>query len=1208
MSELTESLAEHLPSDFDEVVEDADYGEETAAKNYGVPILKTLGLLHADYEEWIDDDNRPDFVWSDKDGVTRIVGEFKKPWDENESEDDPRYKINQGISEAEAYNDVLKLKYILVSDGRYIYLSNEYAEQDTELELDLLELHENPSGSDVEETAAQLQRWITDIYSGEWNEKPSERDISEEPVFQDFIEESRDILNNDLLNSIERVFDSYQNRYEEFEEERSALIEKRQELHKKYRGHRASDLYKEVIDEIAEDLNYDYEEAFKRPPKDVDKDKCIEEVEKFREELLGHRTEVSELEAEYKRARNWYDKWSEWLILTGKDYEDASDSEQEEIREIFQLQTLNVHYNRILLIRAFEDMGIIGQIISDGFIKFFDEKVQIRFSNRYIEPLITASRQAGEVYSPLFRRDTPHDWYHYEEEVLKSVLRRFDNFNFRTIDRDIFGEMYQQCLDREKRKRLGAYYTPHSAISVLLDYIGFTADEQHIKSTSSKALDPACGSGAFVLESMHRIITALENSGYDLSRDDDLHRAINTINTKLRGFDLDPFAVQLAQSNLLIRVLQERRTATSKNNGDDAHLQLPEFSVFETDSLLTVKEGGQTNKERYYRAHEKDPSRLDEIIEAKEDNYQFIFGNPPYVRSHNQDESVTTEYERLHETFGEEQSDVFVAFVEQALEWLDEGGQLAFVISNALLVTDPSRPAMKNILENATIDFVGDLTRCKIFGIDVNVFPILLVLTKCSGEDDEEVRNNNETSVAKIFPKGSRETNEWGHALDYAAAELSESRDEPDYDFEDDFEPNDDKYAGTTNEDTYEIYTVAQKRFTENWSSWSDAFTLNFQIDDGLWEVVTSLEDTEDCVKLENVCQMDRGSRNSEVPARGEEPRFFRPYETTREAGGAPVISGSNIEQFYVGSSPRDVEEYVNIDAIEADDDTDVSDNKLDVFKNRPRIAYRETASQLSFVVDDPQKEVTFYNKQAYFLLLNDSNGLSQYTEADNAVDPHYVCGLMNSDLLDFYYKAYYEHLSFRHAPAVRIRPSRLYHLPIYVPEDDEKEEIKKHSQAIHEEKRKLKDREYEQETLFETFQEDGRTVNFRDHIQSVTESRDVNLRTLDLEQDGVTVQLNSFYTVEMYDEGGAEELVEFLERFGEEYITGSKLRELELPDDLEEFTDEYEAMSEEINELEKSIETETEQLNTKVYDLYDVSEHRDDIEEYLDNFLKVIK
>jgi len=135
MSALTEAIAEHLPDDFNEKVTDPDHGEETAAKNYGVPILKELGLEHADYEEIIESGDRPDFIWEDKDGITRIVGELKKPWDEEHSDDNPRYKIEQAIEEARIYNDQLRLKYILATDGRYIFSATNTKTRQSNLNL-----------------------------------------------------------------------------------------------------------------------------------------------------------------------------------------------------------------------------------------------------------------------------------------------------------------------------------------------------------------------------------------------------------------------------------------------------------------------------------------------------------------------------------------------------------------------------------------------------------------------------------------------------------------------------------------------------------------------------------------------------------------------------------------------------------------------------------------------------------------------------------------------------------------------------------------------------------------------------------------------------------------------------------------------------------------------------------------------------------------
>lgn len=1201
MSELTETISAHLPDDLGEKVEDPDHGEETAAKNYGVPILKELGLKHADYEEIIESGDRPDFIWDDKDGNTRIVGEFKKPWDSTHSEDNPRYKIEQAIEEARIYNDQLRLKYILATDGRYIFFSNEYDSPTSELELDLLELQRNPDDGDIESIAAQLQQRITGTYDGEWNDKPSQRDISDPEIFQEFIEASRATLNDDLLPSIKRRFSAYQDAYNDYETKRAEIEAEREDLQEQYREHIDWDAYKEAIDNVADDLQFDYEDHLSGAASgNLDEDRWINEVAEFREELLGLRNKLSVVQSEYKEARHWHSKWQDWLILTGKDYENASKTDKEEIRETYQLQTLNTLYNRLLLIRTFEDMGIIGQVISDGFIKFYDEKVQLR-DNKYAEPLSAASRQAEEVYSPLFRRDTPHDWYHYEEDVLKTVLRRFDNFNFKEINRDIFGEMYQQCLDAEKRKRLGAYYTPPTAVRFLLDYAAFTPNERNIKQTDEPVLDPACGSGTFLLATMGRVIDALKNSGYDLTRDDDLLNAVEIINKKIRGFDIDPFAVQLAQSNLLIRVLQERRSA-----GDDTHLEFPSFSTYDTDSLLTAKGSETTSVERFYRAREDNAEALDEIIEAKEDDYTWVVGNPPYIRSHNQEEHTTKEYERLHDVFGEEQSDVFTAFVEQGLDWLEPGGQLAFVISNKLLVTDASEKAMKYMRDHATIDLVADLTRCKVFGFDVNVFPILIVLTKCAGEENETVRKENETDVVKIFPKGSKESNEWGHALDHAATELLPWRDAPDYDFETDFDS--DEYPDITTEDTYENYTVPQSRFIQGWGEWNDRLVLNYQVNESLWGVVKEMEDVDDCIPLRDVCQIDESGTPYGVPGRGIEPNKYREY-TVDDPSETPVVSGASIEPFYLGDTDADVDEYIDISAVQDDPDSSVSDNKLDAFLNKKKLAYSQTSPRLGFAVDDPTETKRFYNLTGYFLLMRDVNGtLSEYTDGSDAVDIYYIAGLLNSDLVDFYYKAYYENLAFRHAPAMRNLPSYLHHIPICVPDEEEKETIKNISKSIHEKKREYKKSTDESEKLFEQYKMRGDTVGFRSRIASVLKSQPYNIGSFNIEQNGTELSLNHFHTVEMHNEHEAAALAEFLEDFGDEYIAGDKLRDLELPERLDEFRDEHDVLQAEINELETTIEEETSALNQAVYELYGVADHQEEIESYLDSFLKVIK
>lgn len=1201
MSEFTQQLRDHLPDGLADRVEDPGYGAEPAAKGHVVPILQELGLEHANYEERIESGDCPDFVWSDADGIDRVVGELRKPWDADRSSSDARYKLEQGIEAAEIYNEQLKLNYILVSDGRYIHLSNEYADPPESIELDLLELYRTPDGSTVEDTVSRLRSWLTGLYEGEWKGRPSERDISDGEVFGDFIEASRAALNEDILPSIERRFEAYEERWNEFQEAREELLGKRDALQDQYRGHIECDVYAAAVDNVAEDLQYDYEEHVRGASSSaIDEDRCIEEIAAFRDERIALDNELSDLEAEYTYAIGWYRKWNRWLDNTGKDYEGATRSEKEAIRETFQLQTLNVLYNRLLLVRTVEDMGVVGQVISDGFLRFFDEKVAMR-ENQYVEPLTTATPQAEAVYSPLFRRDTPYDWYHWEEPVIRRVLRRFDSFSFGNIDRDIFGAMYQRCLPPEKRKQLGVYYTPPRAIGFLLDYAGFTAEERTLTRPDEPVIDPACGSGTFVLEAMDRVMSALDDSGYDLTRDDDLLDALGIINRKLRGFDIDPFAVQLAQSNLLIRVLQERR-----DGEDGTQFEVPSFSVYETDSLLTATEL-DGNEDRFYRGREDDAEPVDAIVDAEEAEYSWVVGNPPYVRSHNQDDRVTAEYERLHDTFGENQSDVFVGFIEQAIEWLADGGRLAFVISNRLLVTEGSEDAMQFILDNATIDLVGDLTRCRVFGFDVNVFPILVVLTKRSGEEHEDEREANETDVVKLYPKGSTETDEWVHALDHAAADLIPWRDRPAYDFATDFESE--AYPDITTGDTYDHYRVPQRRFLGDWSEWSDRLVLNYQVDETLWEAVGQMEDPDDCIPLRDVCKIDEDGTPYGVPGRGIEPNKYREY-TVEDTGGTPVVSGASIEPFYLGDTQADVGEYIDLDAVQDDDDSDVSDSKLDAFVNTPKLAYCQTSPRLSFAVDDPGDTTRFYNLTGYFLLMREVNHIpATYTDGGDAVDLYYIAGLLNSDVLDFYYKAYYEHLAFRHAPAMRNLPSYLHHLPVHVPSDDERESITQRSRRLHEATREHERVAHELETLFEAYRERGDTVQFRTRVARVVERRpNYNLNTFTISRDGTEIELNRYHTVEMYTEDEAEKLASFLEEFGDRYIGGHELRALELPADLDAFRREHDDLRTRAEALSAEIAEDTAALNDDVYELYGIAAYRDEIEEYLKSFRTVIQ
>ncbi|MDR1960224.1 MAG: SAM-dependent methyltransferase [Planctomycetaceae bacterium] len=130
-----------------------------------------------------------------------------------------------------------------------------------------------------------------------------------------------------------------------------------------------------------------------------------------------------------------------------------------------------------------------------------------------------------------------YNWFRDSGETEK-FLRLAADFpweSFRNISHgkdetcDIFGALYRQIFPRILRKQLGEFYTPVWLAEYLLDISGFAP------SGKSNILDPACGSGVFLLAAQRRMQRANVPPKYQLRR--------------LCGFDLNPLAVLITRAN-----------------------------------------------------------------------------------------------------------------------------------------------------------------------------------------------------------------------------------------------------------------------------------------------------------------------------------------------------------------------------------------------------------------------------------------------------------------------------------------------------------------------------------------------------------------------------------------------------------------------------------------------------------------------------------
>jgi methylase of polypeptide subunit release factors len=117
--------------------------------------------------------------------------------------------------------------------------------------------------------------------------------------------------------------------------------------------------------------------------------------------------------------------------------------------------------------------------------------------------------------------------------------------------RDLLKNLYHYLMPRELRHDLGEYYTPDWLADRLLNQLGYEGD------TRKRLLDPACGSGTFLVLAIARLKSrCLRVDGMTEQE------TLNTILRNIVGIDLNPLATIAARTNYLlaIRELLEHRT------------------------------------------------------------------------------------------------------------------------------------------------------------------------------------------------------------------------------------------------------------------------------------------------------------------------------------------------------------------------------------------------------------------------------------------------------------------------------------------------------------------------------------------------------------------------------------------------------------------------------------------------------------------------
>lgn len=409
--------------------------------------------------------------------------------------------------------------------------------------------------------------------------------------------------------------------------------------------------------------------------------------------------------------------------------------------------------DRIIFLRIAEDRGIETygqlQVLKNG-MGVYKRLVQLFHGadDRYNSGLFHFRKGDGSNET----LDTFTLDLNIDDKVLAPILGSLyypeSPYEFSVLPADILGQVYERFLGKvvrfsgkrvvieekpEVKKAGGVYYTPTHIVRYIIENtlapllkdqapVQVSGSDRRIKnSTPLRVLDPACGSGSFLLEA-YRYLLAWYQAWYvedgpekhargkepkllETTTGDwclTLAERRRILLTHIYGVDIDPQAVEVTKLSLLLKVLE----------GEDMAARARQREFFRVRALPdlgnNIRCGNSLIKPDFYNTYsmslfsEDDHMKLNTFEWETEfpflertGGFDIIIGNPPYLYSAGQ---LYARYFEEQYRFSQYQTDFYVYFTEQGLNLLRSGGVLSYIIPDSWLNSDSFSVMRENLI------------------------------------------------------------------------------------------------------------------------------------------------------------------------------------------------------------------------------------------------------------------------------------------------------------------------------------------------------------------------------------------------------------------------------------------------------------------------------------------------------------------------------
>ena len=343
-------------------------------------------------------------------------------------------------------------------------------------------------------------------------------------------------------------------------------------------------------------------------------------------------------------------------------------------------------------------------------VYFYDLKDEKFFAEVKQNSKLLKSTKLNEQASEIIKK-------HPELNPIISNMLIMNSFDFNTeVNVNILGHIFEQSIsDLEdlkqenfsRRKREGVYYTPEyvtdyicrntvipclskscvTSVDELIEEYKDNLEELENKFKEIKILDPACGSGAFLVKAVDILLEInkeIQNRKEDdqksrgqlqITQEWDENKEIRAIvENNIYGVDINPESTDITKLSLFLKLASNERKLIGLSQ-----------NIKVGNSLVNDK----TIDSRAFSWEDEFPEILRKIIEEK--GFDVVIGNPPYVVSNPEKLSG---YELVKGNYN-----TYVAFIEKALGLIKDNGKMSFIVPTTWLSGNNYQELRKTVLD-----------------------------------------------------------------------------------------------------------------------------------------------------------------------------------------------------------------------------------------------------------------------------------------------------------------------------------------------------------------------------------------------------------------------------------------------------------------------------------------------------------------------------